>query len=125
MKPFFSRKRLFYVYLILLFAGSVLPFNPNRKTGIPDFEFRLDYVLHLLAFLVLGTLIRIWEQPFKPSASNLSFGLFLCFFLEGIQYFLPYRAFNPWDLFYNLTGLGLGILLAFFYQKVFRRAGDL
>jgi len=72
---------------------------------------RLDYPKHLIVFLPLGfSLVRI-----KPE-SNILFifiGLIVGALPELIQYFIPYRAFNPLDVVSNILGLlaGMGLYL--------------
>jgi VanZ family protein len=35
----------------------------------------------------------------------------ISFINEGIQFFIPGRTFNFWDIFYNITGMLAGMLL--------------
>jgi glycopeptide antibiotics resistance protein len=37
-------------------------------------------------------------------------------FMEGLQYFIPYRSFNPLDIMANLCGIMLAFLIIFPFQ---------
>ena len=38
-------------------------------------------------------------------------GLMMALLIEGIQYYLPYRGFNMYDIIFNVVGLLMGYLL--------------
>lgn len=38
-------------------------------------------------------------------------GLVIALLIEGIQYYLPYRSFNMYDVIFNVVGLLTGYLL--------------
>lgn len=104
---------LFYSYLLGLLFLNVIPFS--EKTSIilsgNKLVFRLDYLLHVI--LLLGfAWIYVWsrikrEVIFRDRETFLviAISLIAAFCLEGIQYFLPYRRFNPLDLLSNLIGV--------------------
>jgi len=101
----------FLVWYSLILVLSVIPDNSPDTIEIISYEWRLDYPKHLIVFLPLGfSLLRI-----KPE-SNILFifiGLIVGALPELIQYFIPYRAFNPLDVVSNILGLlaGVGLYL--------------
>jgi len=104
---------LFWCYQIALLLLNAFPLD--EKTSIilsgNKLVFRLDYLLHVI--LLLGfAWIYVWsrikrEVIFRDRETFLVIAISLtaAFCLEGIQYFLPYRRFNPLDLLSNLIGV--------------------
>ena len=79
-------------------------------------SFRTDYLLHTAVFLPWMFLVWLYLNEknvfgrlrFSHAIRWLCAGLLLAVFAEGIQYFLPYRAFNIMDVYFNLFGVVLG-----------------
>ena len=105
----------FLVWYCLILVLSVIPDNSPDTIEIINYEWRLDYPKHLIVFLPLGfSLVRI-----KPESNTLFIfiGLIVGALPEMIQYFIPYRAFNPLDVASNILGLLAGIGLYFFIKR--------
>ncbi|MCF8367457.1 MAG: VanZ family protein [Bacteroidales bacterium] len=107
-------KTLFIGYTILLFLLAILPINSSGSAINHTFvvSIRLDYLLHCVVFIPWMLLLWKWTGVnFRISLgrSVLFILLSLLFAMcnEGVQYFLPYRAFNINDLLAN----GLGVLI--------------
>lgn len=96
--------RLYFSLLILL---SVLPFKTSRVDNLWVLSWRGDYWVHMLQFIFYVT---IFSKTRKLSVS-LAFGVIVAVFTEGVQYWLPYRAFNINDLMANELGVILGFVL--------------
>jgi len=45
------------------------------------------------------------------------FALFLAFILEAVQYLIPWRTFNVNDLFANIFGVGIGVVILLFLKN--------
>jgi len=111
-------KTVFLVWLVALAVLNVYPFDENISNifGGNKLVFRLDYLLH--AALVLGfAWIYIWsklirEHIFREKEALLiiAVSLLAAMLLEGIQYYLPYRKFNPMDMLSNVFGAVIGSL---------------
>jgi VanZ family protein len=75
---------------------------------------RWDYLVHALVYIPLVPMIMIalngWKVKMYGRASIVILSLLFAFSLEGIQYFLSYRAFNINDLMANGVGVILGFL---------------
>ncbi len=97
---------MFISYVIVVLLLVLLPINNQGSKLNHTFvlQLRLDYLFHALLFLP-------W-MFFKPKRSVtisttvwLSTGLAFAMFAEGVQYLVPYRAFNVNDLIANCTGI--------------------
>lgn len=117
MKP---EKRKYYriaiwVYFVLIFILAVLDINGtgSKLNNTYLLSIRLDYLTHFGLFIPLMWLIwSVYEVSFRKDFTNAIFwmfiGLVLAWLSEGIQYFIPYRAFNINDLVANTIGVLLG-----------------
>ena len=109
---------LFYFLCLSLLVSSVIKFGGalNRtKIGIGEIKFRLDHVLHAVAYF-LFSLYYICGQYFglKLFKNRKHVFFFLVLFSVGllaevIQIWVPYRSFTLLDLLSNLVGIGLGL----------------
>ena len=77
---------------------------------------RLDYLPHALMFMPLAPLRRL-GFPRHSLRLVIPAGLALAIGLEGVQYLLPYRAWNVNDA----IGNGAGVLLSPLFFLVMRR----
>jgi len=120
-------KKLFWYWLIILLVINVIPLGNdiNKIIHKPVFKFRLDYLLHFISFLIF---IPVHFIDIKRGGTFFSKKPVLKYLLivggsailfECIQYFLPYRTFNPMDLLSNLTGAIIGtIIISFFIPSL-------
>jgi glycopeptide antibiotics resistance protein len=107
-------KRLFLTYLSLIILLIVLPLNSAELNNITILQLRGDYFFHILLFLpwmffkkAFNIRLLVW----------LLLGLVFASATEGLQYLLPWRAFNVNDLAANGLGILVGFLVYFFYMK--------
>ena len=120
-------KWLFCGWLIIVLTTNVIPLgnNINKIIHKPVFKFRLDYLIHFCSFLIFIPLYFIDMKRGGPIFSKkpvLKYILVVgssAILFESIQYFLPYRTFNPMDLISNLTGTIIGtIIISFFISSL-------
>ena len=121
-------KKLFWYWLIILLLINVIPLGNNLNTVIHKpsvFKFRLDYLIHCCSFLIFIPLYFIEVKRGGPIFSKkpvLKYILIVgssAILFESIQYFLPYRTFNPMDLISNLNGAIIGtIIISFFFPSL-------
>ena len=115
-------KWLFCGWLIIVLTTNVIPLgnNINKIIHKPVFKFRLDYLIHFCSFLIFIPLYFIEVRrggPFFSKKPVLKYMLIVgssAILFESIQYFLPYRTFNPMDLISNLTGAIIGTIIISF-----------
>ena len=121
-------KKLFWYWLIILLLINIIPLGNDLNTVIHKtsvFKFRLDYLIHCCSFLIFIPLYFIEVKRGGPIFSKkpvLKYILIVgnsAILFESIQYFLPYRTFNPMDLISNLTGAIIGtIIISFFIPSL-------
>ena len=125
MINFFSKNKfIFYLsnlilIFLYLFPGSVLGWflynDLNSQPQItPDFIISTN---HLYAFLIIST---IGLLTFNISSQFIYISLYLIFLslaLEVAHYFIPKRSFEFTDLFGNLLGVIIVLILFYFFKK--------
>ena len=125
MINFFSKNKfIFYLsnlilIFLYLFPGSVLGWflynDLNSQPQItPDFIISTN---HLYAFLIIST---IGLLTFNISSQFIYISLYLIFLslaLEVAHYFIPKRSFEFSDLFGNLLGVLIVLILFYFFKK--------
>ena len=90
------------IFIILVLLISYLAFIPSGGDDVPYW----DKVFHFLAFFILMTFLDL--STARPL--EVHFGLILCLFLfasgiEIVQYNLPYRSAELFDLLADLLGM--------------------
>jgi len=120
---------LFWGWLIIVVVFNVIPLGKetNRSlSGNKIYQFRLDYVVHSLTFLVFAwiwVLGKIMNVCWFEGNEVLKFGgiVFISALgLELLQIIIPYRTFNPMDMIANLFGAILTMLCIFFSRRLHR-----
>ena len=120
-------KWLFCGWLIIVLTTNVIPLGNdiNKIIHKPVFKFRLDYLIHFCSFLIFIPLYFIEVRRGGPIFSKKPVLKYIfivgssAILFESIQYFLPYRTFNPMDLISNLTGTIIGtIIISFFIPSL-------
>ncbi|MFN2396619.1 MAG: VanZ family protein [Bacteroidales bacterium] len=118
----FLKRIIFFTYLLLILIAAFFPFTSTdiaAMNNISVMSFRLDHILHVIAFFPFYPLF-FWL--FRPINRKLRFvllvtGLFLAAAVEFLHFFIEYRAFNPADLIANLVGVLLGTIILFVIKK--------
>jgi glycopeptide antibiotics resistance protein len=105
------------LYSAVLLLISVLRINASGALNTTTvIGFRADYLLHILLFVPFMPLARCgWSRVQRRTAwfwPACGAGLAMAAFLECLQWFLPYRTFNPLDLAANGGGIIVGALIA-------------
>ncbi len=99
-----SRKSILFsrfCFISLLFAISYIAFLPNYNT-LPELTSMSDVLNHFLAFLVLSFFL---DRGFSLRVRYAFAVLFAYgFYIEGVQYFLPNRAFELLDIAVDMIG---------------------
>lgn len=116
-------KALFWIYALTIIFISISPSAGIQEIKLFEKEWRIDYVLHTLAFFVLPVFGFVASQNGswkKRWFQFLLFSLVLVFGTELAQLFVSGRTFNPFDIVSNLTGFLLGftaVVLLIRYRK--------
>ena len=101
---------LLVVCVGIVTVSSVLPQTGCANSTKVVFSIGLDKVLHFLAFGAIGFFaVGCLDEPERVTilavfASVALYGVFI----EGLQFFIPTRTFNPMDIAANLWGILCG-----------------
>jgi len=111
--------RTIYVFLII-FIGilSVIPDGIENKMSDSYSIFKGGYIFHILAYLIICFvgLLNNFHQRYRP-APVIAFILVYSIILEAIQYLLPYRTFNLYDILSNFIGITIGWFIFTLYRN--------
>ena len=125
MINFFSKNKfIFYLsnlilIFLYLFPGSVLGWFLYNDLSLQP-QITQDFIIstnHLYAFLIIST---IGLLTFNISNQFIYISLYLIFIslaLEVAHYFMPKRSFEFSDLFGNLLGVFIVLILFYFFKK--------
>lgn len=99
-----------YIYSFLIIVAASLPVRFPPQLLFP-FQDKIIHVLiyFLLAFLTVNTFSR--KRIGNPKICSFFYAFSLGLFAEIVQYFIPYRSFELWDILANFLGSFLGVLL--------------
>ncbi len=111
-----SVKLLFGVYLIAVFVLHVMKTDDVVDLNNYFLGIRRDHWAHGILFFPMGFFALISLN--KNQRLALVFTAFCCLFFESLQYFIPYRSFDIWDIVADSIGAGIGVL-AYFMTKRF------
>jgi hypothetical protein len=112
--------KLVWAWMIFLVLFNVIPLGngANKSLSSNSFlQFRLDYLLHTMMILVFSWIWvfgRIRQMRFFPGIERLKYLSIVWgagFGLELLQLLVPWRSFNPVDMYYNLLGAGISTLV--------------
>ena len=117
-KIIFYLSNLIFIFLYL-FPGSVLGWFLYKDLSSQP-QITPDLIIstnHLYAFLTIST---IGLLTFNISSQFINISLYLIFLslaLEVAHYFIPKRSFEFSDLFGNLLGVLIVLILFYFFKK--------
>ena len=125
MINYFSKyKFIFYLcnlilIFLYLFPGSALGWFLYKDFSAqpqitPNFIVSTNHLYAYLILSVIGFLTFRTNNQFNILSIYL---IFLSIVLEALQYFIPNRSFEFSDLFGNLTGVILAIILFYFFKR--------
>ena len=100
--------------LLLVIIFSIIPFPLSTPSSYSDYP--IDKLFHFLSYALLTIL---FSKPHKMQAYlRLGVSLFILgFSLEVIQGYTLYRAFELYDLFANVSGIIVGIIISNFILR--------
>ena len=110
---------LFIIWTLFIIYMSVRP-SANEILKKHLFEMRMDYLMHFFAYFVFGSLYVLWRanRQFKIKSIELAIliatAISFSILIEYIQLFIPTRAFNVVDMFYNFIGVIGGVGVTYF-----------
>ena len=125
MINYFSKyKFIFYLcnlilIFLYLFPGSVLGWFLSKDLSLqpqitPDFIISTNHLYAYIVLSIIGFLTYRKNNQFNILSIYL---IFLSIVLEVLQYFVPNRSFEFPDLFGNLAGVIIAIIIFYFFKK--------
>ena len=125
MINYFSKyKFIFYLcnlilIFLYLFPGSVLGWFLYKDLSLqpqitPDIIVSTNHLYAYIVLSVIGFLTFRKNNQFNILSIYL---IFLSIVLEVLQYFVPNRSFEFSDLFGNLAGVIIAIIIFYFFKK--------
>ena len=109
----------FILIVLYLFPGSLLGCLLYKDCKIQP-QITANFIVstnHLYAYIILSVIGFLTFQ--KNNQFNILSGylIFLSIILEVLQYFIPNRSFEFSDLFGNLAGVIIAIILFYFFKN--------
>ena len=125
MINYFSKyKFIFYLcnlilIILYLFPGSLLGWFLYNDLSLqpqitPDFIISTNHLYAYIVLSIIGFLTYRKNNEFNILSIYL---IFLSIVLEVLQYFVPNRSFEFSDLFGNLAGVIIAIIIFYFFKK--------
>jgi VanZ family protein len=112
-------KLLFWISFISIIGLNIFPNTNIEAISSKDFQFRLDYAIHLIAYMLVSILFLLWKNgivkhtKFSNIALFIVSGILFSVLTEYIQKFIPGRTYNPVDLYFNIAGIVSGFVLVY------------
>ncbi len=125
MINFFSKyKFIFYLFnffliLLYLYPGSLLGCFLYDDCKLQP-QITADFIIstnHLYAYIVLSIIGFLTYRKTNQFNILSIYLIFLSIVLEVLQYFVPNRSFEFPDLFGNLAGVIIAIIIFYFFKK--------
>ena len=118
-------KKIIWFCLFVIWTGLIIYMSvrPSASEILKKhlFEFRMDYLLHFVAYFAFGSLYVLWRanRNFEIKSIELAVltatAISFSILIEYIQLLIPTRAFNVVDMIYNFLGVVCGVGFTYFY----------
>ena len=127
MINYFSKYKFFFylcnfiLIILYLYPGSILGWFLYNDTSLqPQITPNLDSIVssnHIYAFLILSSVGFFTYKKSKKSNFLSIYLILLSIMLEIMHYFIPKRSFEFSDLFGNLIGVIIVLIIFYLYKK--------
>ena len=111
--------RIIYILLMILIGiMSIIPDTALDKVSDTYKLFSGGYLFHILGYGVFCFFALLYNITYQRHSLFIIL-LFISIYsiiLEVIQYFLPYRSFNLYDILASLIGVTVGVVFYFLYR---------
>lgn len=125
-KPF--ARYLLVAWIVAIVTVSSIPSLPTAKIHTAKTDIRLDYLIHFCeyGFLSFLAFLSFAGDNFKVSLKKFILIAFILIAFAVLDEFhqklIPGRAFNPKDIWSNITGIAAAIIFCLFvFRKIVRR----
>ena len=110
----------FILIFLYLFPGSLLGLIIYKDISLQP-QITSDFIFistnHLYAYIVLSVIGFLTYRKNNQFNILSIYLIFLSIVLEVLQYFVPNRSFEFSDLFGNLAGVVIAIIIFYFFKK--------
>ena len=110
----------FILIFLYLFPGSLLGLIIYKDISLQP-QITSDFIFistnHLYAYIVLSVIGFLTYRKNNQFNILSIYLIFLSIVLEVLQYFVPNRSFEFSDLFGNLAGVIIAIIIFYFFKK--------
>ena len=110
----------FILIFLYLFPGSLLGLIIYKDMSLQP-QITSDFIFistnHLYAYIVLSVIGFLTYRKNNQFNILSIYLIFLSIVLEVLQYFVPNRSFEFSDLFGNLAGVVIAIIIFYFFKK--------
>ena len=127
MINYFSKYKFFFylcnfiLIILYLYPGSILGWFLYNDTSLqPQITPNLDSIVssnHIYAFLILSSVGFFTYKKSKKSNFLSIYLILLSIILEIMHYIIPKRSFEFSDLFGNLIGVIIVLIIFYLYKK--------
>jgi len=127
MINYFSKYKFFFyscnfiLIILYLYPGSILGWFLYNDTSLqPQITSNFDSIVssnHIYAFLILSSVGFFTYKKSKKSNFLSIYLILLSIMLEIMHYFIPKRSFEFSDLFGNLIGVIIVLIIFYLYKK--------
>ena len=114
---YLKNKSIFYTSNFILIVLYLSPCSILGYILSDDCKFQPQITKDLYAFILISTIGFFTFRSAKQVQILRVYLIFLSIFLEIIHYFIPSRSFEFIDLFGNLIGVTIIIILFYFFKK--------
>ena len=107
---------ILFIYVIFMILNSVIIFSFESHL------WKYDKYIHFIEFFILGLLtINIFIKQIDTKTFIILFFLIICIavFDEGIQYLIPSRIPDIYDLYYDIVGGFLGMFTLLLKENIY------
>ncbi len=111
------------IYILLIFIIGIMSIIPNEALDKLSETYKLfsrGYLFHIFAYGLFCFFALLYNITYQRHSLFIIL-LFISVYsiiLEAIQYFLPYRTFNLYDILASLIGIAVGAVLFFLYRSL-------
>lgn len=116
----------FWFWFMMVTILSVIPGTPKSRVNVWGLEFRMDYLEHLVVYFILGMLYagrkgRIVNETIIIKVLYIFMWMIFAIATELVQKLIAGRSFNPNDMYYNVAGIILGLVITMAYFNRVKR----
>ena len=99
----------------------------KQTLDLLSYKFHLDKILHTIVYFLIciyyiaGGYFGFYLFNVNQFQKFLIAILLLAFLTEGVQLFVPYRAFSFFDMLANILGIGIGLVVIYLQKAKINR----